>query len=655
MENVDLLNQKTLTNGEEIFETIKGFITNAEEEILIAVAWITDREIYNLLLDKLKEGVRVELLVNSDKTNEDLDLDVINTYQNGYFSKINMVSNFGTFHPKFCVIDSQYVVFGSSNFSVAARKHNQEMVVVFTTKENAKQYVDDFKQFKELNGKLNNNISEKKEVIERKRVITEYEKLLEELIESEVKNFDRPGSIQDGYERSKSSLGDYNILHHSLDSIYYKFVKDVELSDNDKKRVIAKINEARLSNIKTRNLEYNLKAGGINAEFQNLKDFNAIEIQKHQAEIEKNETKIATIKNTEIKSKKDEIEKSKSKITEKKLEFIQPKYKLFELIPSLIINFSLLVYLFLFYSSAGYILTFLENDMKIADANGIQLNVGVFNPNAIPNALNHGFWGLLMILVSFILPISFAISNTFVKNKIVSGFLTYGIGLFAIDFFISLKVSQILWQADILSNKRDLNDHWSSNALLSDSNFYLTFVLGALALIIFKFTYKHLIEQFAEKNPSIMVQRNNVEIDLIKEDIKSLENEIVSLELAISELNTSNLTLNQKIKQGEYTLSNIESKKLFELEQLEIAHNTTLQFVENVTAVVLNKIENNNTKLSISAFRDRCASFFEGWNNFLHEHYSQELAAEKSFKAQTIYHDYTKSLIVSNKFVSMEV
>lgn len=655
MENVDLLNQKTLTNGEEIFDTIKGFITNAEEEVLIAVAWITDREIYNLLLDKLKEGVRVELLVNSDKTNEDLDLEIINTYPNGYFSKIKMGSNFGTFHPKFCVIDSQYVVFGSSNFSVSARKHNQEMVVIGTTQENAKQYIDAFNQFKDSNGKLCNNSNERNEVIERKKVINEYERLLEELIESEVKNFDRLGCVQDGYERSKSSLGDFNILHHSLDSIYYKFVKDVELLDNDKIRVIAKINEARLSNIKTRNLEYNLKAGGINAEFQNLKDFNAIEIQKHQAEIEKNETKIATIKNTEIKSKKDEIEKSKSKITEKKLEFIQPKYKLFELIPSLIINFSLLVYLFLFYSSAGYILTFLENDMKIADANGVQLNVGVFNPNAIPNALNHGFWGLLMILVSFILPTSFAISNTFVKNKIVSGILTYGVGLFAIDFFISLKVSQILWQADILSNKRDLNDHWSWNALLSDSNFYLTFVLGALALIIFKFTYKHLIEQFAEKNPSIMVQRNNVEIDLIKEDIKSLENEIVSLELSISELNTSNLTLKQKIQQGEYTLSNIESKKLFELEQLELAHNTTLQFIENVTAVVLNKIENNNTKLSISAFRDRCASFFEGWNNFLHEHYAQELAAEKSLKAQTIYHDYTKALIASNKFVSMEV
>lgn len=655
MENVDLLNQKTLTNGEEIFDTIKGFITNAEEEVLIAVAWITDREIYNLLLDKLKEGVRVELLVNSDKTNEDLDLEIINTYPNGYFSKIKMGSNFGTFHPKFCVIDSQYVVFGSSNFSVSARKHNQEMVVIGTTQENAKQYIDAFNQFKDSNGKLCNNSNERNEVIERKKVINEYERLLEELIESEVKNFDRLGCVQDGYERSKSSLGDFNILHHSLDSIYYKFVKDVELLDNDKIRVIAKINEAGLSNIKTRNLEYNLKAGGINAEFQNLKDFNAIEIQKHQAEIEKNETKIATIKNTEIKSKKDEIEKSKSKITEKKLEFIQPKYKLFELIPSLIINFSLLVYLFLFYSSAGYILTFLENDMKIADANGVQLNVGVFNPNAIPNALNHGFWGLLMILVSFILPTSFAISNTFVKNKIVSGILTYGVGLFAIDFFISLKVSQILWQADILSNKRDLNDHWSWNALLSDSNFYLTFVLGALALIIFKFTYKHLIEQFAEKNPSIMVQRNNVEIDLIKEDIKSLENEIVSLELSISELNTSNLTLKQKIQQGEYTLSNIESKKLFELEQLELAHNTTLQFIENVTAVVLNKIENNNTKLSISAFRDRCASFFEGWNNFLHEHYAQELAAEKSLKAQTIYHDYTKALIASNKFVSMEV
>ena len=89
-----------------------------------------------------------------------------------------------------------------------------------------------------------------------------------------------------------------------------------------------------------------------------------------------------------------------------------------------------------------------------------------------------------------------------------------------------------------MSNKRDLNDQWSWGALFSDSNFYLTFVLGALALVIFKFTYKHLIEQFAERNPSIMVQRNNVEIEIIKEEIKSYESQIVNYELSISDINT---------------------------------------------------------------------------------------------------------------------
>lgn len=657
MENLNALNQKALTNGEEIFETIKGFITNAEEEILIAVAWITDREIYDLLLKKLKQGVKVELLVNSDNTNEELDLEIINTYENGYFSKIKMDSYYGTFHPKFCVIDSQFVVFGSSNFSVSARRHNQEMVVVGTTKENAKQYIDAFNHFKEANGKVikSNNYVERKENTERTKVISDYEKLLENLIGTEVKDFDRTAYVKDGYERAKSSLGEYTILHHSLDSIYYRFVQDVELTDNDKTRVIAKIKEARLTYIKTRDLEHNVKVAGVNAEFQNLKDFNAIEIQKNEVEIEKNETKISTIINTEISSKKDEIEKSKLKVNEKKLEFIQPKYKLFELIPSIFFNVALLVYLFLFYSSAGYILTFLELDLEIANANGEQLNVGVFNPDAIPKALDHGIWGLFIIIVYFTLPTAFAISSTFVKNRYVSIFLTYVVGLIAIDFFISLKVSQILWQADILSNKRDLNDQWSWGALFSDSNFYLTFVLGALALIIFKFTYKHLIEQFAERNPSIMVQRNNVEIGIIKEEIKSYENQIVSLELTISELNTQNLGLKQKIKESDYTLSNLESKKLAKLEQLELDHNTTLQFIENVTSVVLNKIENNNTNLSLSAFRDRCASFFEGWNNFLHEHYAQDLATEKSLQAQSIYQDYIKRLAASKNTVAIEM
>ena len=60
-------------NQQVFFKGIQGkiveFISNAEHEIIIAVAWITDEYILGKLLNKSKNGVSVSILFYDDRIN----------------------------------------------------------------------------------------------------------------------------------------------------------------------------------------------------------------------------------------------------------------------------------------------------------------------------------------------------------------------------------------------------------------------------------------------------------------------------------------------------------------------------------------------------------------------------------------------------------
>ena len=54
---------------ENLQKAVKGYLSKAEKDIKISVCWFTDKEIFNLLLEKCKSGVTVALVINYDSTN----------------------------------------------------------------------------------------------------------------------------------------------------------------------------------------------------------------------------------------------------------------------------------------------------------------------------------------------------------------------------------------------------------------------------------------------------------------------------------------------------------------------------------------------------------------------------------------------------------
>lgn len=126
---------KTFEFSPNVITTIVGELRDAEEYIRIALFQIHNREVFNVLNNKLGEGVRVEIItLPYDSINEDIQAEVTSQFQsierNGarlYFCKWNVgdpertntaVGRWYSFHGKFIVTEKSAIAL-SANFTQA--------------------------------------------------------------------------------------------------------------------------------------------------------------------------------------------------------------------------------------------------------------------------------------------------------------------------------------------------------------------------------------------------------------------------------------------------------------------------------------------------------------------------------------------------------
>lgn len=115
------------------FEGIRKNIINcldqASSEILVAMYWFTNHELFDNLCEKLRKGLRVELIVHNDFiNNRETGLDFQGFIDAGgklFFSNSN-----NPMHNKFCVIDGEVLINGSYNWTYFAENKNSENILV---------------------------------------------------------------------------------------------------------------------------------------------------------------------------------------------------------------------------------------------------------------------------------------------------------------------------------------------------------------------------------------------------------------------------------------------------------------------------------------------------------------------------------------------
>ena len=130
-----------------IHKVIIHHLERAQTEIVAAIAWFTDRDIFEVLCKKARSGIKVSVALIGDEIN-----------QGPGGLNFQRLSNFGgqvvflppgsrdapTMHHKFCVIDSATVITGSYNWSRNARSNDENITVVTDAKDFAGSYLSTF-------------------------------------------------------------------------------------------------------------------------------------------------------------------------------------------------------------------------------------------------------------------------------------------------------------------------------------------------------------------------------------------------------------------------------------------------------------------------------------------------------------------------------
>lgn len=632
------LEQEVLQNNKEIFARIVKELEGADFEILIASAWFTDDDLFDIVKRKAAQNVNIQLIIADNQENQKLNFEELVT-MGASVTRIKSVG-YGNMNQKFCVIDKRIALHGSYNWSVNARKNNHESIIVTNHTETVASLIT---TFNDINQKAllqsGETIPEKPLTAEsniekhtaKEHATSEFTKVLDSMIAAEIGNFDRTILSKQGYERSKFNNGDHQVLTKALDTVYSVFINDIDVVDDKKRRLMTKIDEQEIISINTFEENLNLQLQTAEAESENEALNAKNKLINLKSQVDKNKQNIESINTNRIAFHEKSANEINEKIRNAQRDFISPKFKWYEFIPVLFANLCLVAYIFIFYSSACYILLFAVEDSKAArDAGMDAVPMEIFNPKALGLTIEKGGSGILFIFLFVSIPLFCALIKLFRKELWVSIVMLI-VGVLLVDTAIAYKVSSAIYQMKY--DAGDTNEIWHPEMAFKDPNFYLVFLLGAFGLVILKFAFEKLISIFEERNPDIATLKNNLLITQMQQSIKLEEEKIIFLKAETYSIAAINIGLDAEYKITEILLTSIPSKLnlLKEIKKTDLI--TGKQHIRDIATIYKSHVENDHLPISIDALRDRINIFLEGWNDYLHEHYSIPIAMEKSREA----------------------
>ena len=143
---------QTTAHFDHIHETIIAELQKARQSVYVAVAWFTDRGLFQTLCERAAAGVTVELMITNDAINfregglpfEELRRAGGRVYAIGSGGEGDTLM-----HNKFCVIDGQTVITGSFNWSYKARQNHENITISTEAERLAGQFVAEFRQLRD--------------------------------------------------------------------------------------------------------------------------------------------------------------------------------------------------------------------------------------------------------------------------------------------------------------------------------------------------------------------------------------------------------------------------------------------------------------------------------------------------------------------------
>jgi hypothetical protein len=133
---------------ENIAERIQSEIKKTQKSVFIAVAWFTNKDLFNELIEKAKNGCKVFLIISNDKINasSQIKYELLEKYNSKCYKIGDGESEL--MHNKFCVIDYSTVITGSYNWSYKAENNFENIIINYDDTALAEQFISEFNQIR---------------------------------------------------------------------------------------------------------------------------------------------------------------------------------------------------------------------------------------------------------------------------------------------------------------------------------------------------------------------------------------------------------------------------------------------------------------------------------------------------------------------------
>ena len=117
---------------EKIHEQIAKKLNQSSESIYLAIAWLTDDKLFDILCEKAEEGVDIQLLIANNDINLNSGIDFSKLKGNG--GEVHWIGKKFDYaplmHNKFCIIDNAVLIFGSYNWTKKARTNHESITII---------------------------------------------------------------------------------------------------------------------------------------------------------------------------------------------------------------------------------------------------------------------------------------------------------------------------------------------------------------------------------------------------------------------------------------------------------------------------------------------------------------------------------------------
>lgn len=143
------VSESELTSQEIHFDDIQNQILEeirkAKYTIWVAVAWFTNKTLYEALVERKKCGVNVQIVIDDNDKNTNVPFRLEDEFETYRISILSYYKNI--MHDKFCIIDLATVIHGTFNWTNAAN-YNRETISIDKNSVTARTFADEFIKLK---------------------------------------------------------------------------------------------------------------------------------------------------------------------------------------------------------------------------------------------------------------------------------------------------------------------------------------------------------------------------------------------------------------------------------------------------------------------------------------------------------------------------